>query len=948
MDTETSPGISRIADAPIEERQSGEVLQESFSEYGEGPSVGTQIGQYELIRELGRGGMGVVFLARDNKLGRRVAIKFLQITHPELVRRFVVEARATARCTHENIVVIHEVGEFQGSPFMVLEFVEGQPMASLRSQGQIPVTRAVDVMVGVVRALAKAHDEGIVHRDLKPENVILGNTGSIKVLDFGIAKLLESNAAPAAGPPSGTHAMGFLEQAENGPKTGLVGTIAYMSPEQWGMSVDGEVDHRTDVWAVGIMLWELLAGKHPLLELGENLAHFVTRLDEPMPSLGSAAPDLPADLVRVVDTCLRKRRAERYESARELLRVLEPFLPGRFQAGKAQIESGPYTGLRAFQEEDSARFFGRSSEIVEILTRIRDTALVAVVGPSGVGKSSFLRAGVVPALKSEKHPWDVLVIRPGRQPMLALTGLCVPLLRDPHTYEGEHGSAEISVQSRLVMEPGFFGALLRDFCRRTRKGLLLLVDQFEELYTLGAPVVERKAFTAALSGAADDPTSPVRVVATIRADFLGRVAEDARFMNELRNGLFFLGPPSPEGLRAALVRPVESVGYRFESDVMVEEMVHFLESSPNGLPLLQFTAAQLWEHRDPLRRLLTEQRYRELGGVSGALVAHADQVISRLSAAKQILCRNVFVHLVTAERTRAVRNLTELSELVGDNEDLQSLIDDLVDSRLLVVRTLSEGAAVELVHESLILTWPTLGRWLDASHEDSLFLDQLLAAAHQWDVNRRASGLLWGGDMVTELKLFQRRFKGKLPSVAEAFVEGIERQAARRKVVRRGLLAAAIMVTVALLAAAAVALIVISSARAKAVEKERHAVAAQADAQMRLQERIVAEQATVAARAKADAERAQKEAAEGQVKESKEELKAKAEALAKALQFAEQEKKRAEDAQKFAEKNARDAETAKKDAEQARFREEALRKAAEERAKQAEIHLGAIAPNLSR
>jgi eukaryotic-like serine/threonine-protein kinase len=906
-----------------------------------GPTVGVcegmRIGQYELIRQLGRGGMGVVFLARDNKLGRRVAIKFLQFHHPELTRRFIVEARATARCTHENIVVIHEVGEHEGAPFMVLEYVDGQPLSDLREGKPQPMTRVVEIMVAVVRALARAHDEGIVHRDLKPENVLLGHAGTIKVLDFGIAKLLESASGGADGPASirGPASVRRDSPSPEGQKTGLVGTMAYMSPEQWG--VFDQIDHRTDFWSVGLMLYELLSGIHPLTEVGD-VASWVKRLDLPMPSLSSVAPNLPAELVRVVDTCLNKYPDGRYANARDLLRELEPFLPGRYQAGQAQIETGPYAGLRTFQEEDASRFFGRNSERAELLARLRDTALLAVVGPSGVGKSSFLRAGVIPALKSSDN-WSVLVVRPGRHPMQALVDLCLQML-DPESPELRRPNIEMDLRTRLFTEAGAFGNLARDFCRRERRRLLLLVDQFEELYTLSPHVLERRAFTACLSGAADDAASPVRVVLTVRADFMGRIAEDPQFMNELRKGLFFLGPPSVEGLRDALIQPAEGAGYRFEKEAVVGEMVHFLEASPNGLPLLQFAASQLWEARDPVRRLLTEQSYRGLGGVAGALVSHADRVVSHFTGDRQTICRRVFVHLVTPERTRAVRSITELAELVGDETELRPLLDELVNSRLLVVQNQSDGmTTVEIVHESLIITWPTLRRWLDASQEDSLFLDQLLAAAHQWDANRRGSGLLWSGEMVAELRRFQRRYQGRLPEIAEAFVKAIHRQAVRRKRIRRVLAMAGILTTAGLLAAAAVALVVISTAKATAVANEKRAVAAQSAAQQRLQERILAEKV-------ATEEKAKKEAAEDRVKESKEQLKAKNEALQRALLGAEQQKKLAEDAQREAEQNAREAEKAKKEAELARREEEKLRRAAEERAKQAEVHLGAISPKL--
>src|SRR5262249_34262422 len=151
---------------------------------------GARIGQYELIRELGAGGMGTVYLARDLRLGRRVAIKFLQSHSADTTRRFVREARATAQCSHENIVVIHEVGAYFGNPFMVLEYLHGQPLSKLARDQKLPVARVMEIMVPVLRALVCAHEQGIVHRDLKPDNVFVTDAGTIKVLDFGIAKVV--------------------------------------------------------------------------------------------------------------------------------------------------------------------------------------------------------------------------------------------------------------------------------------------------------------------------------------------------------------------------------------------------------------------------------------------------------------------------------------------------------------------------------------------------------------------------------------------------------------------------------------------------------------------------------------------------------------------------------------------------------------------------------------
>lgn len=909
--------------------QSTQLSPSSSGEYGVtgaflGVAPGTVIGQYELIRELGRGGMGVVYLARDNKLGRRVAIKFMQMRHSELTHRFIKEAQVTARCVHENIVVIHEVNEFEGSPFMVLEYVEGEALSALRGDPQ-PMTRVVEIMVAVARALVCAHDEGIVHRDLKPENVRLGTNGAVKVLDFGIAKLLERVPAGPSGPVT------VRPVSPDAHKTGVIGTMNYMSPEQWGAWP--ETDHRTDFWSVGLMLYELLSGVHPLAGR-PHLASWVMQVDEPIPSVATVAPDLPADLVRVVDTCLSKDPDKRYANARDLVRELEPFLPGRYHADLSRTATGPYAGLRTFQEEDAGRFFGRTTECAEVQARLREVALLAVVGPSGVGKSSFVRAGIIPALKCGGG-WEVFTLRPGHHPMQALSKLCARFANaDPGNGEAQ---SERDLEPRLFEEPGLFGTLVRQYCRRVSKRVLIAVDQFEELYTLVPDPQARRALTSCLCSAADDVSSPVRVVATIRADFLGRVAEDAQFMNELRKGLFFLGPPSPEGLRQALVEPAEAVGYRFESQAMVEDMLRFLEASPSGLPLLQFAASQLWEARDPVSRRLTEASYRGMGGVAGALVTYADRVISMLSDEQQRKCRQLFSHLVTSERTRAVRTMRELEELLGDTTHTVELVNELVDSRLLVMHARSQDPAVEIVHESLIMSWPTLQRWLDANHEDSLFLDQLLAAANQWHSNREASGLLWGDDMVVELKRFQRRYQGKLPSVAQAFVSRIEQHALRGKRIKGSLAVLGLLVTVALLAAAAVALATISRQKARAEANEQRAWSLQYSAEQRLMQ-------VEEANRRAENAIAKKTEAEQEVKTKNLQLTSQNERLGRALQLAQHLRMRAQASRTEAEENATRALMAKMEAENASAHARALKAEADERARRAEENLGPIDP----
>ncbi len=532
------------------------------------PAIGETIAQYRIERRLGRGGMGAVFLARDTRLGRRVAIKFLLDHRSAHTERFLVEARATARCNHENIVVIYEVDEHQGVPYLVLEYLEGATLADEIAKGPLPIGRAVELMLPVARALVRAHADGIVHRDLKPDNIFLTTSGVTKVLDFGIAKLRSGDDdAGGGGEPA---APVSVHETRN---SAIMGTPPYMSPEHWGRDT---IDARSDLFAVGIMMYQLVSGRHPLAPLTiEHLTELARELDTPIPSVGTRDAAIPERFARLVDRCIAKRKADRPANARELEQELEALRPSRAGRPLADGES-PYPGLTAFQEHDADRFFGRSADVARALARLREAPLVAVVGASGIGKSSFVRAGVIPALRGSGDPWETHVIRPGRAPLATLARLLGP--------RGD--------EAQLAREPGVLASLLRERAERTGARVLLFVDQFEELYTLVADAEARGAFTACLAGLVDDAASPLRLVLSMRSDLLDRVAEDPRFTDQVTRGLLLLRPLDRAGLHDAVVQPLEALGYRCEDASMVEQMVDALATTSGALPLLQFAAAK--------------------------------------------------------------------------------------------------------------------------------------------------------------------------------------------------------------------------------------------------------------------------------------------------------------------------------------------------------------------
>ena len=276
---------------------------------------GTRLGPYEIAAQIGAGGMGEVYRARDERLGRDVAIKVLPqtfSTDPDRLRRFEQEARATAALNHPNILAVYDIGLHDDAPYVACELLEGETLREALSPGALPIKDAIAYAVQTCQGLAAAHERGLVHRDLKPENLFITRDGRVKILDFGLAKLVERSSGPVE--------LTVLPAAKAGTAAGLVlGTIGYMSPEQ----VRGQpVDHRSDIFAFGAVLYEMLSGRRAFQ--GDTTADTMTAIlkDQPAP-LRVAHAHIPPGLERIVERCLEKNPAARFKSADDLAFALQ-------------------------------------------------------------------------------------------------------------------------------------------------------------------------------------------------------------------------------------------------------------------------------------------------------------------------------------------------------------------------------------------------------------------------------------------------------------------------------------------------------------------------------------------------------------------------------------------------------------------------------------------------
>jgi hypothetical protein len=358
--------------------------------------AGTVFGPYRVIAPIGAGGMGEVYRARDERLGRDVALKVLPVAFhadPERLRRFADEARAAGAVSHPGILAVHDIGEHAGAPYMVSELLEGQTLRERLLAGRLPVRKALDLAAQIAQALAAAHDKGIVHRDLKPENLFVLGDGRVKILDFGLAKALA---------PEGQEGMAATLDAGNATASGaILGTSGYMAPEQ----VRGDaVDRRSDLFALGAVLYEMLAGQPAFPGATHVERGYAVLKDDPPPL--PAAEGLSPAVEAILRRCLEKRPADRFQSSRDLAFSLQALTSSGTGSGSSTAPPLSVTTAPAPPA-------GRGARLVWL-----GVAAVAALGLAGYGLTRHrpsAHAVVAPAPVPSEAPVQVqrLVFRHG-------------------------------------------------------------------------------------------------------------------------------------------------------------------------------------------------------------------------------------------------------------------------------------------------------------------------------------------------------------------------------------------------------------------------------------------------------------------------------------------------------------------------------------------------------
>jgi WD40 repeat protein/type II secretory pathway predicted ATPase ExeA len=684
---------------------------------------------YEIQERIGGGGFGDVYRALQPLLKREVAIKIIRpdyANNPEYIRRFEAEAQMVARLDHLHIVPLYDYWRDPTGAYLVMRWLRGGSLRQALKPGGFSLEVVQRILEQIGAALTVAHKQDVIHRDLKPDNILLDEQGNAYLGDFGIAKDLATSQTTTGA---------------------IIGTPDYLSPEQ----IQGDpLTGQSDIYSLGIILYELLTGQKPY-QAPTLTALLHKHLNEPLPSVRIVNPQFSEGIDMVIKRATSKDPTLRYSDAMAMARdfaravsnvvgTRQPpqpvFTPGGGEITVQTITPGlinPYKGLEAFEQADAKYFYGREALTEQLVTRMREqgdgSRFLAVVGPSGSGKSSVVKASLIPELRQGALPgsenWYVVEIEPRAHPLEQLETALLRIAVNPPTELMTQLGADRRGLLRAVSR------ILPD----DKSEMVLFIDQFEEVFTLVGDEAARTHFLDSLVTAVSDPASHLRVIITLRADFFDRPLLYAEFGALFRRRYEVVMPLTQDELRQAIVAPAERAGLVLEAG-LVEALIHDVVGQPSGLPLLQYALTELFDHREGT--MLTLDSYREIGRATGALASRAEQTYAELDAAAQTAARQLFLRLVVpgegTEDTRRRVSQAELAALATDEDAMNRALEAFGERRLLTFdRDPSTRApTTEIAHEALIRTWMRLWGWLDTNRADLRMQRNLMTKGEEW------------------------------------------------------------------------------------------------------------------------------------------------------------------------------------------------------------------------
>lgn len=662
---------------------------------------------YTLYEEVRPGRLGTVHRGRQPGTDAPVAVEVIDVdaaADETLARCFGAVTERITGLDHDDLATLVDAWRGPRTAYLVSEWVDGEPLDETLRDGPWEPERLTDLVEDVASVLDHVHGHGETASDLRPRDIVVDHVG--RPVLTGLAASTLSRIVHGAQEP------------------------------------DVPGGERPDVARLARICFRLLTGYPTRVGANAGTASASPTARGALPPLGEVRPDLPVAIGSVLARATSTDASERYGSATGFAQALRTAATGDAGGSRtAQVEvRNPYKGLQAFREADVGDYFGRGDLVLRLIAGIEGASL-AVVGPSGSGKSSVVRAGLIPQLR--ERSWFVATMQPGEWPMAELERA----LSEVATCEPEAVAGALRTGDDGLIRA--VDVALPDSSSR----VLLFVDQFEEVYSL-ARREDRTAFLRRLSRCLRPGSDRIRVVLTIRADFYDELLLDPEIGEWVANHTVAVTPLSASQIEAAITGPAGRVGVGVESEVTAT-IVDEVAGAPGSLPLLQFALTELFEARDG--GMLTLDGYEELGGISGALGGRSERLYAGLDQQGQQVCRQIFLRLVTLSGTDTeTRRRVLRAELLatGPADTAEHVLETFGRHRLLTFDRdpFTRMPTVEVAHEALTQGWGRLRGWIDGAREDIAMHRRLLASADEWRLAEHDPSYLLRGSRLEDFE----------------------------------------------------------------------------------------------------------------------------------------------------------------------------------------------------